>query len=76
MQGPVCTMQNFVCFTKIYVNRKAFLVHTIFSPFQNFLNCHQTSKMPWSLFGDLQFFVRQQNPLFLDSYPSSGHLVL
>ena len=32
---------------------------------QNFLNC----------FPGLQFYVRWQNPLFLDSYPSSGHLI-
>ena len=37
--------------------------------YQNFLNCHQTSKMPsrtfWRQPKSLHCFVRQQNPLFL-----------
>jgi len=36
----------------------------LFFPCQNFLNCHQTSKMPSRTFGGLQFFVGQQNPYF------------
>ena len=39
------------------------------------MSCHQTSKMPSRIFGGLQSFVRRQNPLFLASYPSSGHLI-
>ena len=67
---------------------KPFLVRTIFFTYQNFLKCHQTSKMPSRGFGSLQCFVRQQNPLFLDSYmypfapckgiwiPESGKILL
>lgn len=47
-----------------------------FSHLQNFLNYYQTSKMLSRIFGSLQFFVRCQNPLFLDSYPLLGHLIL
>ena len=43
-----------------------------FSPTKIF----QSSKMPLRRFGGLQFFVRRQTPLFLESYPSSGHLIL
>ena len=39
------------------------------------MSCHQTSKMPSRIFGGLQSFVRRQNPLFLASYPSWGHLI-
>ena len=36
-------------------------------------SCYQTSKVPSRNFGGRQFFVRQENPLFIDSCPSSGH---
>ena len=42
---------------------------------QNFLKCHQTSKIPSRRFGSPLFFVRQQNPLFLDGYPSLDPLI-
>ena len=34
---------------------------------------YQTSKVPSRSFGGRQFYVRQENPLFTDSYPSAGH---
>ena len=70
--SPVHNTQNFVCFAKKSVKRKSFLVWTIFFTFQNFLKCHQTSK---EKFWRPTIFVRQQNPLFLDSYPLSGYLI-
>ena len=42
---------------------------------QNFLNCHQSSRMPSRRVGNLEFFVRRQSPLFFDSNPSSGHFI-
>ena len=36
-------------------------------------SCYQTSKVPSRNFGGRQFFVRQENPLFIDICPSSGH---
>ena len=39
---------------------KPFLVPTIFFTNQNFLKCHQTSKMPSRRFGSLQCFVRHK----------------
>ena len=63
-------------FAKKCVNSKPFLARTIFFSHQNFLKCHQTSTMPSWSFGGLHFFFRWQNPLFLDSYPSLGHLIL
>ena len=70
--SPVHNTQNFVCFAKKSVKRKSFLVWMIFFTFQNFLKCHQTSK---EKFWRPTIFVRQQNPLFLDSYPLSGYLI-
>ena len=36
-------------------------------------SCYQISKVPSRNFGGRQFFVRHENPLFIDSCPSSGH---
>ena len=46
-----------------------------FFHFSKFLKYHQTSKMPSRRFRGLQFFARRHNHLFLDSCPSSGHLI-
>ena len=70
--SPVHNTQNFVCFANKTVKRKSFLVWMIFFTFQNFLKSHQTSK---EKFWRPTIFVRQQNPLFLDSYPLSGYLI-
>lgn len=73
--GSVQTTQNFVIvivfFLKKSVNRKPFLERTIFFTYQNFLKSNQTS----GKFGGLQSFVRRQNPMLLDSSPTSGHLI-
>ena len=66
-------MRNFVCFAKKSVNAKPFSVRTIFFVHENFVKRHQTSKRPSSSFGGLQFFVKRENLLFRDSYPSTGH---
>ena len=71
--GPVRTTRNFVCFAKKSVNAKPFSVRTIFFVHENFVKRHQTSKRPSSSFGGLQFFVKRENLLFRDSYPSTGH---
>lgn len=71
--GPVRTTRNFVCFAKKSVNTKPFSVRTIFFVHENFVKRHQTSKTPSSSFGGLQFFVKRENLLFRDSYPSTGH---
>jgi len=73
VQGHVRTTRNFVCFAKKSVNAKPFLVRTIFVTHQNFRKCHQTSNMPSTSFGGLQFFVRRENLLFFYRYPSTGH---
>ena len=75
--SPWSQYAKFCLFCKKSVNRKPFLVQTFFFFFtyQNFLKRRQISKKPSRSFGGLQFFVRQQNPLFHDSYPSSGHLI-
>ena len=65
----------FVSFAKNSVNRRPFLVRTMFFHLPKLLSCHQTSKVPSRIFGGLQSFVRRQNPLFLASYPSSRHLI-
>ena len=72
-KGPVRTTRNFVCFAKKSVNAKPFSVRTIFFVHENFVKRHQTSKTPSSSFGGLQFFVKRENLLFRDSYPSTGH---
>lgn len=74
--GSVQTTQNFVTVIVFFfflksVNRKPFLERTIFSTYQNFFKSNQTS----GKFGGLQSFVRRQNPLLLDSSPTSGHLI-
>ena len=66
-------MRNFVCFAKKSVNAKPFSVQTIFFVHKNFVKRHQTSKRLSSSFGGLQFFVKRENLLFCDSYPSTGH---
>lgn len=71
--GPVRTTRNFVCFAKKSVNAKPFSVRTIFFVHENFVKRHQTSETPSSSFGGLQFFVKRENLLFRDSYPSTGH---
>ena len=71
--GPVRTTRNFACFAKKPVNAKPFSVRTIFFVHENFVKRHQTSKTPSSSFGGLQFFVKRENLLFRDSYPSTGH---
>lgn len=68
-----CSQYAEFCFAKEYVHRQPFLVPTIFFNNQNFRYCHQTSNMPSKSLGSVQFFVRRQNRLFLDSYPSSGN---
>ena len=73
--GPVCTTKDFDCFAKKSVNsRKPFLVRTIVFTNQNFLNCHQTTKMLSRTRGGLayNFLSGDKNYLFLDSYPSLG----
>lgn len=75
--GSVQTTQNFVIVIVFFkkkkksVNRKPFLEQTIFFTHQNFFKSNQTSRK----FGGLQSFVRRQNPLLLDSYPTLGHLI-
>ena len=71
--SSVRTTRNFVCFAKKSVNAKPFSVRTIFFVHENFVKRHQTSKRPSSSFGGLQFFVKRENLLFRDSYPSTGH---
>lgn len=45
--GPARTTQIFVCFAKKKLSTGShFLVRTIFFTYHDFLNCHQTSKMP------------------------------
>ena len=75
--GPGCTKQNFIFFAKKSVNRKPFLVWMFFFFHQtSFLKCHQSSKMLSKRFGGVQFLVRYQTPLFLNSYSLLGHLPL
>ena len=67
IKGLVHTTQNFVWFAQNSVNRKPFLVRTIIFSHQNFLKCHQTSRMPSSGFGQrptVQLFVTWQNRSF------------
>ena len=66
---------KFGLFCKKICQQEAISSANDFSNYQNFLDCHQTSKMPLRTFGGVQFFARQQNPLILDSYPLSGHLI-
>ena len=73
---PVRTTRNFVCFAKKSVNAKPFLVRTIFCTHQNFCKQNETSKIPSTSFGGCKNFVRRENPLFLDVYPSLGHQIL
>ena len=73
---PCSHNAKFGLFCKTICQQEAISSANDFSNFQNFLDCHQTSKMPLrTYFGGIQFFARQQNPLILDSYPSSGHLI-
>ena len=55
------------------VNAKPFSVRAIFFVHENFVKRHQTPKRPSSSFGGLHFFVKRENLLFRDSYPSTGH---
>ena len=74
---PVRTTLNFVFFffCKKICQQAAISRANDFSHLpENFLKCHQTSKMWSSRFGGLQFFVRQKNSLFLHSYTSLCHL--
>ena len=48
-------------------------MRAIFFVHENFVKRHQTSKRPSSSFGGLQCFVKRENLLFRDSYPSTGH---
>lgn len=68
--GPVRMTQNFVCFTTKCVNREPFLVQTIFYTRQNFSSITKLQRYHWEVLGAYNFFVRRQNPLFLDKYPS------
>lgn len=60
-------------YAKICQQEAIFNANDFFHPRLKFLQVPpETSKMPWS------FFVRRENPLFLDSgiHPSSGHHIL
>ena len=64
---PCWHKAKFSLFCKKNFNREPFLVRP-----PKFSNCHQSSKiqMPSRKVGGLQFFVKRQTPLFLNSYPS------
>ena len=66
---PFRTKQNFCLFCKQICQQEVISSAKGFFHDQNFLNCHQSSKMPLREFGGPQCFVRQQSPFFLDSYP-------
>ena len=76
MQAPFALRKNFVCFAKKICQQEAIPSVNNFIHLPNFWKCHQTSKMLSRSFGGLQCFVRQQNPLLLDSHPLQGHLIL
>ena len=67
--SPVHNTQNFVCFGKKICQKE---VISSVNDFFHLPKCHQTSK---EKFWRPTIFVRQQNPLFLDSYPLSGYLI-
>ena len=72
----VHTSQNFCLFCKKLRQQKPVSsANDVFHRPKLLMSCHQTSKMPSRIFGGLQSFVRRLNPLFLASYPSSGHLI-
>lgn len=67
------TLHKIVCFAKKSVNAKPFSMQTICLTRQSFHKCQKTSKIPSTSFGGQQFFVTQENLLFLPRYPSTGH---
>ena len=67
------TLHKIVCFAKKSVNAKPFSMQMICLTHQNFHKCQKTSKIPSTSFGGQQFFVTQENLLFLPRYPSTGH---
>ena len=75
-KGPVHITRNFVCFAKKSVNTKPFSMRMIFWTHQKFRKCHQTSKIPSTGFGGLQFFVGRENLLFFNRYPSTDNHIL
>ena len=75
--GPGCTKQNFIFFAKKICQQEAISSMNFFFFHQtSFLKCHQSSKMLSKRFGGVQFLVRQQMPLFLNSYFLLGYLPL
>ena len=76
--SPWSQYAKFCLFCKKSVNRKPFLVQTFFfffSPTKIFLSVAKFQRSRREVLEAYNFFVRQQNPLFHDSYPSSGHLI-
>ena len=64
--GPVHTVHNFVCFVKKICQQEATPSDRDFFHLPKF---SQLTPPNWKDVG-LKFFFKQQNPLFLDSYPS------
>ena len=73
IEGPVRNKKNFVCFAKKSVNRKPFLVRTIFPPTKIFSAVIKVRSCRREDLEAYNFLSGDKNPLFLDSYPSSGH---
>ena len=73
IEGPVRNKKNFVCFAKKSVNRKPFLVRTIFPPTKIFSAVIKVQSCRREDLEAYNFLSGDKNPLFLDSYPSSGH---
>ena len=64
----------FLCPKKTSVNRKPFLVKTVFF-FSAITRLSDAVENMSRIFKGPQYFVTRQNPLLLDSYPLSGHVI-